>query len=162
VKSVTQHPEDSRPPVWFFILSHHSYGKLSHTIRVRLCRKEAYLCARCTGIGMGMMVGLLYANYLAYLFLQHPGLIVAFVFAAAVDWLFQVFKLRNSTNPRRLVTGALVGHAYLVGLIALARGWFGLLLYYALVFAAYGAILYVLFRTTGVMDDYLASSWPMP
>jgi len=162
VKSVTQRPIDSRPPVWFFILSHHSYSKLSHTIRVRLGTKEVYLCARCTGIGMGMMVGLLYVNYLAYLFLQYPGLVVAFVFPAAVDWLFQVFRLRNSTNPRRLVTGALVGQAYLVGLIALARGWFGLLLYYALAFAAYAAILYVLFRMTGVMDDYLASSWPMP
>jgi len=70
--------------------------------------------------------------------------------------------VKNSTNPRRLATGALVGHAYLVGLIALARGWFALLLYYALTFAVYGAILYVLFRTTGVMNDYLASSWPIP
>jgi uncharacterized membrane protein len=111
---------------------------------------------------MGMAVGLLYVNYLAYLFLQYPALIAAFVLPAAVDWLFQVFKFKNSTNPRRLVTGALVGHAYLVGLIALARGWFGLLLYYALAFVACGAILYVLFRMTGVIDDYLASSWPMP
>ena len=162
MKSVTQRPTDSRPPVWFFILSHHPYSKLSHTIRVSLGRKETYLCARCTGIVMGMMVGLLYANYLAYGFLQYPGLIVAFVLPSTVDWLFQVFKLRNSTNPRRLVTGALVGQAYLVGLIALARGWVTLFLYYALVFAAYTAILYVLFRMTGVMDDYLASSYPTP
>jgi hypothetical protein len=83
------------------------------------------------------------------------------VLPATVDWLFQVFRLRNSTNPRRLVTGALVGQVYLVGLIALARGWFTLLLYYALAFAAYGAILYVLFRITGAMNDYLANSWPL-
>jgi uncharacterized membrane protein len=111
---------------------------------------------------MGMSVGLLYVNYLASLFLQYPGLVVAFVLPAIVDWLSQVFRFKNSTNPRRLVTGALVGNAYLVGLVALARGWFGLLLYYALAFAAYAAILYALFRMTGVMDDYLASSWPMP
>ncbi len=144
------------------MLSHHSYSKLSHTIHVSLGRKEVYLCARCTGIGVGMAVGLLYVNYLADSFLQYPGLIVAFVLPATMDWLFQVFRLKSSTNPRRIVTGALVGHAYLVGLIALARGWFNLLLYYALVFAAYGAILYVLFRMTGVMNDYMASSWPMP
>ncbi len=108
-----------------------------------------------------MLVGLLYVNFLAYGFLQYPGLIVAFVLPATVDWLFQVFRSRNSTNPRRLVTGALVGQAYLVGLVALARGWFVLLLYYALIFAAYSVSLYVLFRITGVMNDYLESSFPM-
>jgi uncharacterized membrane protein len=107
-----------------------------------------------------MLVGLSYVNYLAYSFLQYPALIVAFVLPAIVDWLIQVFKFKNSTNPRRLVTGALVGQTYLVGLIALARGWFDLLLYYALVLAIYAAILYALFRMTGIMSDYLASSWP--
>ena len=158
---VTQRLADSRPPFWFFILSHHSYGKLSHTIRVGLGRRDVYLCARCTGIGVGMAVGLFYVNYLADGFLRFPGLIVAFVLPAIVDWLFQVFRLRTSTNPRRLVTGALVGQAYLVGLIALVRGWFALLSYYALAFAGFAVILYVLFRMTGAMDDYLSSSWPM-
>jgi uncharacterized membrane protein len=107
-----------------------------------------------------MLVGLSYVNYLAYSFLQYPALIVAFVLPAIVDWLFQVFRFKDSTNPRRLVTGALVGQTYLVGLLALARGWFDLLLYYALVLAIYAAILYALFRITGIMSDYLASSWP--
>ncbi len=107
-----------------------------------------------------MLIGLSYVNYLAYGFLQYPALIVAFVLPAIVDWLFQVFRFKNSTNPRRLVTGALVGQTYLVGLVALTRGWFDLLLYYALVLAIYAAILYALFRITGVMSDYLASSWP--
>ena len=161
MKSIRQRPTDSRPPLWFFMLSHHSYNKLSHTIRISIGKREAYLCARCTGIGIGMIIGLLYVNFLAYGFLQYPALIVAFVLPATVDWLFQVFRFRNSTNPRRLVTGALVGQAYLVGIIALARGWFDLLSYYALVFATYAIILYVLFRITGVMNDYLESSFPV-
>jgi len=150
----------SRPPLWFFMLSHHSYSKLSHTIRISLGQNEVRLCARCTGIGVGMLVGLSYVNYLAYDFLHYPALIFAFVLPAIVDWLFQVFGLKNSTNPRRLVTGALVGQTYLVGLIALFRGWFDLLLYYALAFAVYAVVLYALFRITGVMSEYLASSWP--
>lgn len=105
-----------------------------------------------------MLVGLSYVNYLTYGFSQYPVLIVAFVLPAIVDWLFQVFRFRNSTNARRLATGALVGQTYLVGLIALARGWFGLLLYFALAFAVYALILYILFRVTGVMSDYMASS----
>ena len=151
---------DSRPPLWFFMLSHHSYSKLSHTIRISLGKREVRLCARCTGIGVGMLVGLSYVNYLAYDFLHYPALIFAFVLPAIVDWLFQVFRLKNSTNPRRLVTGALVGQTYLVGLIALFRGWFDLLLYYAMAFAVYAVVLYALFRITGVMSEYLASSWP--
>lgn len=107
-----------------------------------------------------MLVGLSYVNYLAYGLLQYPALIVAFVLPAIVDWLFQVFRFKNSTNPRRLVTGVLVGQTYLGGLIALARGWFDLLLYYALAFAVYALVLYAIFRMTGVMSDYLASSWP--
>ena len=109
-----------------------------------------------------MLVGLSYVNYLANDFLHYPALIFAFVLPAIVDWLFQVFRLKNSTNPRRLVTGALVGQTYLVGLIALFRGWFDLLLYYALAFAVYAVVLYALFRITGVMSEYLASSWPYP
>jgi uncharacterized membrane protein len=160
MKRLAPSSTDSRPPLWFFLLSHHSYSKLSHTIQVSLGTKEVHLCARCTGIGVGMLVGLSYVNYLAYGFLRYPALIVAFVLPAIVDWLFQVFSVKNSTNPRRLVTGALVGQTYLVGLIALVRGWFDLLLYYVLVFALLGVILYALFRVTGVMSDYMESSWP--
>src|SRR5437899_13100788 len=105
---------DSRPPLWFFMLSHHSYSRLSHTIRISLGTREVYLCARCTGIGVGMLVGLSYVNYLAYGFLQYPALIVAFVLSAIVDWLFQVLRIKNRTNPRRLVSGALVGKTYQV------------------------------------------------
>ncbi|HVH15033.1 MAG TPA: DUF2085 domain-containing protein [Candidatus Angelobacter sp.] len=160
MKQLTSSSTDPWPPLWFFMLSHHSYSKLSHTIRINLGSRQVYLCARCTGIGVGMLVGLSYVNYLAYGLLQYPALIVAFVLPAIVDWLFQVFRFKNSTNPRRLVTGVLVGQTYLGGLIALARGWFDLLLYYALAFAVYALVLYAIFRMTGVMSDYLASSWP--
>jgi hypothetical protein len=36
------------------------------------------------------------------------------------------------------------------------------LLYYVLAFALYAVALYALFRVTGIMSDYLASSWPQP
>src|SRR5207244_8936523 len=99
---------DPRPPLWLFILSHHSYSKLSHTIRVSLGTREVYLCARCTGIGVGMLIGLSYVNYLAYDFLQYPVLIVGFVLLAIVAWLFQVFSLNDRTTSCRLVNSALV------------------------------------------------------
>ncbi len=105
-----------------------------------------------------MTTGLFYANYLAKGFVQMPILIVIFLLPAMIDWLLQVFSVRDSTNSRRIITGALIGDVYLTGIIALANGWFALLFFYALAFAAIGAVLYVLFRITGIMDEYLPHS----
>ncbi len=106
-----------------------------------------------------MTTGLFYADYLARGFVQMPILIVIFLLPAMIDWLLQVFSVRDSTNPRRLITGALIGDIYLAGIVALAKGWFALLFFYALAFAAVGALLYVLFRMTGIMDEYLPQSY---
>lgn len=151
---------NSRPSLSFVILSHHSYRKISHTIQVKVGERRFYFCARCTGIVIGMPAGLLYLNYLSTVFLQYPILIFVFTLPAIIDWLLQVFEYRDSSNPRRILTGALVGQTYLVGLIAIIKGWFPLLSEYALVYAVYTVILYILFRVTGVMKDYLARSWP--
>jgi uncharacterized membrane protein len=161
VARALQQPAGSRPPLRFFLLSHHSYNKISHTIQFRFGSRRVYLCARCTGIGVGLVTGLFYVDYLANSFVKFPGLILVFGLPAIADWLFQVFRLKESTNPRRLLTGALVGNAYLVGIVAIARGWFGLLIFYGLAFAGISASLYVIFRMTGIMDDYLARSWPL-
>jgi uncharacterized membrane protein len=156
-----QEKADSRPSLWFLILSHHSFARLSHTFRISVGTRNVYVCARCTGIAIGMIAGLAYVNVLAEWFFQYPVLIFVFTSPAAIDWLLQVFKWRESTNSRRLITGALIGQTYLVGLIALVRHWLPLLTIYAIAFAAYGAILYAVFRKTGAMSDYLARSWPV-
>jgi uncharacterized membrane protein len=156
-----QEKVDSRPSFWFLILSHHSFARLSHTFRISVGTRNAYICARSTGISVGMIAGLAYVNVLAESFFQYPVLIFVFTMPAAIDWLLQVFKWREGTNSRRLITGALIGQTYLVGLIALVRDWLPLLTYYAIAFAAYGAILYAIFRKSGVMNDYLARSWPV-
>jgi len=155
---VRQPPTDSRPPLRFLIFSHHSYSKISHTIQLSIGTRKVWLCARCTGILIGMTTGLFYADYLAKGFVQMPILIAIFLLPAMIDWLLQVFSVRDSTNPRRIITGALIGDVYLAGIIALANGWFALLFFYALAFAAIGAVLYVLFRMTGIMDEYLPQS----
>ena len=108
-----------------------------------------------------MLAGLFYAGTLADFFARTPLLILLFPLPAIVDWLFQVFRVSESTSIRRLATGAVVGQAYLVFLIALARVWLGLLSYFALAFAAYGVVLYVLFWKTGIMDSYMRSAWPL-
>jgi hypothetical protein len=107
-----------------------------------------------------MLAALLYGNALAKTVTVTPSLIIFFTLPAIIDWLFQVFEVRESTSIRRFVTGALVGQAYLVLLIALANAWLSLVFYYVIVFGVYSILLYSLFRKTGVIDNYMASSWP--
>jgi uncharacterized membrane protein len=108
-----------------------------------------------------MFAGLLYLNYLTSIFLKYPILVSVFTLPAIIDWLLQVFEYKDSSNPRRILTGTLVGQTYLVGVVAVLNGWFPLLSDYALVYAAYTVGLYILFRTTGVMKGYLSRSWPI-
>ena len=161
MRVLDQKRTDPRLSFRFLILSHHSFARLSHTFRISIGTRNVYICARCTGITIGMIAGLAYVNVIAEWFFQYPVLIFVFTMPAMIDWLVQVFKVSESTNSRRLMTGALVGQTYLVGLIALVRGWLPLLTYYAIAFAAYGVILYSIFRKTGAMNDYLARSWPI-
>jgi Predicted membrane protein (DUF2085) len=107
-----------------------------------------------------MLAALLYGNVLAKTVAVTPSLIIFFTLPAIIDWLFQVFGVRESTSIRRVITGALVGQAYLVLLIAIANAWLSLVSYYLIVFGAYSILLYSLFRKTGVMNNYMASSWP--
>ena len=151
----------SRPPLWFLLLSHHSYNKLSHTIQVWIGERRICLCTRCTGIGLGMLAALFYGNILASTVAGTPALIILFTMPAIIDWLFQVFGVRESTSIRRLTTGALVGQAYFVLLVVIADGWWSLFSYYMIVFAGYSIFLYSLFRKTRVMDNYMARSWPL-
>ena len=151
----------SKPPLWFLLLAHHSYNRISHTLQIPIGSRQVCLCTRCTGILLGMLAGLFYAATLASALARTPLLIFLFPLPAVADWLLQVFRVSESTSLRRLATGALVGQAYLVLLVALAGGWLGLLWYFALAFAAYAVFLYVLFWKTGIMGSYMGSAWPL-
>ena len=68
------------------------------------------LCARCTGITIGYLIGL-------FLFLVNirinPGLLLLMCLPCAVDGLVQKFTAYESNNIKRLITGLLIGIAYM-------------------------------------------------
>ena len=68
------------------------------------------LCARCTGITIGYLIGLI-------LFLVNirinPGLLLLMCLPCAVDGLVQKFTAYESNNIKRLITGLLIGIAYM-------------------------------------------------
>ncbi len=76
------------------------------------------VCARCTGVYLGELAALLTLRWV------RPPLWVAPLFCAVMlaDWGVQALGWRESTNPRRLVTGLLCGYGLCCGaVIGLAK-----------------------------------------
>ncbi len=127
-------------------------------MRISLGVSKLYVCARCSGIVTGILIGLLYVDWLIAAFNIYPILIGAFTLPAAIDWYLQVFRRKDSTNRRRVVTGALLGQTYAAGLIALVRG-LPILMYFAIFWAAHLLTMYIVFRYTSGPSDYVRRVW---
>nr|WP_325196467.1 DUF2085 domain-containing protein [uncultured Oscillibacter sp.] len=81
--------------------------------------KQFPVCARCTGVFLGMI-----AFFLSFHWLRPPVWVIpAFCGMMLLDWGIQALKLRESTNFRRVITGSLCGYALSFGILRLAR-WF--------------------------------------
>ena len=65
------------------------------------------VCARCSGVLLGNAVFIASA----WLYYLPFSVCVFFILVMLIDWLIQYFKWKNSTNPRRFITGLLCGYA---------------------------------------------------
>jgi len=74
------------------------------------------VCARCTGIYIGFILGLIAGFFL----MPNPLMCIAFIIAMVADGLIQLKTRYHSTNMRRLVTGLAFGYgiASILALIA--------------------------------------------
>lgn len=63
------------------------------------------VCARCTGVLLGYCLTI--PIYLLWQFYYQHCLIACLIML--LDWLLQYFKIKESTNIRRLITGVLGG-----------------------------------------------------
>ncbi|MDR3344889.1 MAG: DUF2085 domain-containing protein [Oscillospiraceae bacterium] len=83
--------------------------------------KQFPLCARCTGILVGYIIGIALR-----IFWQRLPLWAVFVFMLPmiVDGLLQNVKHIMSNNPRRFVTGLIFGTVLIHGICWLERGFF--------------------------------------
>ena len=143
----------------YLLLAHHSRKNSSHTLTFQIQGKSLRLCARCTGITTGFIIGLLFLRGLLELFTSFPLLIAIFPLPGAIDWLLQVFRVRESTNPRRIITGVLVGNLYAVGGVSMLEGSLLLLGYFLMFGAAYFVSLFLLFKKTRALNRYVTSAW---
>ena len=79
-----------------------------HQDPMRSFRVNGYqflLCARCTGIPIGYLIGLLIMFWIHIPVLISMGMILAMFY----DWYIQYLGIRESTNIRRCITGTLYG-----------------------------------------------------
>lgn len=100
------------PKLWIPLLKTFNFiGDNSgcHQIPERCFKVRGYIfpiCARCTGVALGQLAAL--ASGL--LGLRVPAVVCLILLAVmAADWLFQRLGLKESTNPRRLITGLMAG-----------------------------------------------------
>lgn len=80
------------------------------------------ICARCTGIYIGLMIG--FAAFLVLPWIEERIMrTVAFValMPLAIDGLTQLVRLRTSTNPLRMATGLIAGFAFGLWILSAVR-----------------------------------------
>ena len=140
----------------FLLAAHHPKEKLDHTIRLRIAKKEIFLCCRCTGIAFGMaqVFGIAILGCLSPSWFFLP-LIAALPVAAIVDWFTQSAQKRKSYTWVRLVTGFFLGNAEALALVLLFSGFYlefvvalGMALTYAL-------SVYLIAHKTKCLDAYV-------
>ena len=78
------------------------------------------VCARCIGIFLGNIIGVFLYIIKFKISIKISLLLILIM---AVDGLFQLFKIKASTNIRRLMTGILAGIGY-IGMIVNIASYF--------------------------------------
>ena len=72
------------------------------------------VCARCTGIFVGNIIGV-FLYIMNFKISIRTGIVLILIMT--VDGLLQLFKIKDSTNIRRLITGNFAGIGYICMLV---------------------------------------------
>lgn len=103
-----------------YLLAHHARGERYRCHTLRLPGRNVDVCARCTGIYPGILLGV--AAHLLGL----PGTALLFVailpLPALLDWTLTAWADHRGSNAVRTATGGLLGFAYGSGLVHVTNG----------------------------------------
>lgn len=144
VEGVAAGLAETRP----YLLSHHEPADYDRCYAVPVHGRRIRLCARCSGIYPGIVVGVVFA----YLAAPSPStaLVVAAILPvfALVDWARAAFTGASGSNAARTATGALLGLGYGVGVVAFLTSFDLRLLGVAVAYAGVATGLLILERRT--------------
>lgn len=106
---------------WPYLLSHHPPSQYHRCWSLSLAGRKIHLCARCSGIYPGILLGLVtyWVGPAAAASLAVVALLPA---PALLDWAVTAFTSRKGSNLLRTATGLTLGYAYGLGLAHLASG----------------------------------------
>ena len=108
---------DRKTKIWIFFMK---IGALTcHQIYERSFNFRGYqfpVCARCTGIFVGNIVGILLCIVKIKISLK---ICAVFILMMVYDGFLQLLKIKESNNIRRVITGFLAGIAYIFSLVNL-------------------------------------------
>jgi uncharacterized membrane protein len=161
----SESPKVAPPPEWEYLVAHHFPDRYGRTLEVRLGERAVHFCARCSGELVGFVTFLVLfigsARFAGDVSTPLGGVLLGLCpTPAAVDWLTQTVRRRESGNRLRLVSGTLLGVA-LGGLVAF--GWthrWPEFVGGVLVFVAYIATAMVVLDRTGAWRRVLAEHFP--
>ena len=106
---------DKKTKIWIILMRIGSLG--CHQMYERSFTFRGYqfpVCARCTGIFVGYLIGIFLAIMKIKMNLK---ICVLLILIMALDGFLQLFKVKASTNIRRLITGILAGIGYIFVLV---------------------------------------------
>ncbi|MGQ9723368.1 MAG: DUF2085 domain-containing protein [Candidatus Jordarchaeum sp.] len=95
-----------------YLLSHHQEDHLDRALCLNIFGKKLYICARCTGLTLGFISGILLQSFSIITQMdQNLSLLLAIGLAlpAMVDWWTQSVFGRESKNYIRVSTGYALG-----------------------------------------------------
>jgi len=103
--------------LYYLLLTHHPVSASDHTFYFQFGRTKIYLCSRCSG----MIIGIIISAFLTYLVqlifkVQLSSelalfVIIIFPIPGLIDWGTQKLLFRKSTTESRLFTGFIIGVA---------------------------------------------------
>lgn len=92
------------------LLSHHHPTMLHRTFRISFLGRTLYLCARCSGTVIGLVVGsIIFSPFIGQTTIPANVVFMIITLPALIDWATQYAGFRESTNYLRLFTGILLG-----------------------------------------------------
>lgn len=140
-----QERKKGRKNVLFFLLAHHFEDECaSHCVSLPLFGKRIFLCARCTGLILGLFFlhvpFLLFPSLILPKFLKFSLFLISGLLMA-VDWFLYKLEFIPSTSTRRFLTGISGGVS--LSLLARIKSPFLLALGFGIVFTTLGLVMYV-------------------
>ena len=113
--------------LYYLLLTHHDLSASDHTFYFQFGRTKIYLCSRCSGIVLGVIMSIFFTYLIQQIFDTHFSseialfVVIIFPIPGLIDWGTQKLLLRKSTTESRLFTGFIIGvAAHFISLTAAA------------------------------------------